>query len=264
MSKVYVEVLSIGDEADTKLLFPREMAQALGLSNRQMTRRFVDTIAKSRRFEVYDIGSSVTAEQSDFVIDGIVTSATQELVPSEGGARVSMTRVRLSVQLKNRYSGELLFPAPVEVVGQTGRATGDRVVLTGSDRPEDPQVQRRLAVDYERALQRAFDDAAGRIEWVLRPLGRVLSADGDAVGIVGGMRHGLQTQDRLVVFRAQTTTLGGREIVARTTPIAVITCDGVGTITSQCDIARRHPQLKVEVGDYAVLTDDSLKQVRFQ
>jgi hypothetical protein len=61
----------------------------------------------------------------------------------------------------------------VEVVGQTGRSTGDRVVLSPQEREDDPAVQRRLAVDYERAMQRAFDEAARRIHTVLRPLARL-------------------------------------------------------------------------------------------
>jgi len=262
-TKVYAEMVGIGDPTNEKLLFPPAVAQAVGVTTRQMQRRFSDTLARSRRFEIFDAGSTVTAEASDIVVDGMVTGTTQELQPIEGGVRVSVTRVRLSLQMKDRYTGRNLFPAAVEVLGQTGRSTGDRVVVQANERDDDPGVQRRLAVDYERALQRAFDEAARRIHTVLRPLARVVAADDEQIGFIGGSTHGLQGGDELVVFRATTTRVGETEVIAFAKPVAVVRCDGVGTLSSQCQLIRRDPkQGPPKEGDYAVLSDASATGVR--
>lgn len=262
-TRIYTVLKGIGDRGNDKLLFPVEVERALGLTPAQMQRRFVDTVAQSRRFEIYDSTSTVTAEASDIVVDGQFTGTTQEIQTIEGGVRVSVTRVRLSLQMKDRYSGKLLFPAAVQVVGQTGRSTGDRYVLKPADRMSDPEVQRGLGNDYERAMQRAFDEAAARIDQVLKPMGRVLAADGNQVGLVGGSTHGLQGGDEMVVFRATTVRLGDGEVFATTLPVVVVRCDGVGTETSQCTVIRKADALaKAQAGDYAILTDRSAKGTR--
>jgi hypothetical protein len=261
-TKVYTELVGIGDPSNEKLLFPARVAQEIGVTPVQMRRRFMDTVSKSKRFEIYDSGSSVTAEASDIVIDGQFTGSTQDIQTIEGGVRVAVTRVRLSLQMKDRYSGKLLFPAAVEVVGQTGRSTGDRAVIAPSDRLDSLDVQRRLGQDYERAMQRAFDDAARRVEAVLRPMGRVLALDGEQMGLVGGSIHGLQSGDELVIFRATIAKVGETQVFSTMRPVAVVRCDGVGTETSQCTLIRRDPAVHPQQGDYAVLTDFSATGVR--
>lgn len=261
-TKVYAEMIGVGDPANEKLLFPAAIAQQLGLTARQMQRSFTDTVARSRRFEVYDSTGSVTAEASDIVVDAMVVETKQDLRDIEGGLRIAVTQVRLSLQMKDRYSGKLLFPAPVVVVGQTGRSTGDRVVLKGNERTDQPEVQRRLAQDWSTAMYRAFDDAARRVDQVLRPLGRVLSVDGEQIGIAGGSATGLQGGDELVIFRATTTRLGATDVIASTMPSVVVRCDGVGTDSSQCVVVRRDPQRQPQAGDYAVLTDHSARDTR--
>ena len=260
--KVYTELVGIGDASNEKLLFPAQVAQDIGVTAVQMRRRFVDTVSRSRRFEIYDSTSTVTAEASDIVIDGQFTGTTQDIQTIEGGVRVAVTRVRLSLQMKDRYSGKLLFPAAVEVVGQTGRSTGDRAVIAPGENVQSPAVQRRLGQDYERAMQRAFDDAARRVDAVLRPMGRVLAVDGDELGIVGGSTHGMQGGDEMVIFRATVARVGQTQVFATTRALAVVRCDGVGTETSQCQLIRRDPAYKIEAGDYAVLTDFSATGVR--
>lgn len=260
--RIYTELVGIGDPANEKLLFTPAVAAAIGATPRQLQRRFLDTVAASRRFELYDASSTVTLEASDLVIDGQFTETQQQIQTIEGGVRVAVTRVRLSLQLKDRPTGKLLFPAPVEVVGQTGRVTGDRTVLAPSDRVENPEVQRRLGVDYANAMQRAFDDAAKRIDDVLRPMSRVLAVDGEQIGMVGGSTHGLQSDDELVIFRATTAKLGSSEVFASTRPVAVVRCDGVGTEQSQCRVIRRDPALTPAVGDYAILSDVSAQRTR--
>jgi hypothetical protein len=120
-----------------------------------------------------------------------------------------------------------------------------------------------MANDYLRALNRAYKLAAQRVEAVLRPMGKVLSAESGSVGILGGQRHGLVGNDRLVIFRATLQRVGELEVFASTRAIAVVQCDGVGTVSSQCDIVRLVDGQQVQPGDYAVLTDDSLKKDRW-
>ena len=261
--KIYTELVGIGDPANEKLLFAAKVAQDIGVTPMQMRRRFLDTVSRSRRFEIYDNTSTVTAEATDLVIDGMFTGTTQDIQTIEGGVRVAVTRVRLSLQMKDRYSGKLLFPAAVEVVGQTGISTGDRTVIRPGENVQSPDVQRRLGQDYERAMQRAFDDAAKRIDNVLRPMGRVLALDGAQLGLVGGSTHGLQGGDELVIFRATVAKVGTTEVFSTTRPIAVVRCDGVGTETSQCAVFRRaDAKVQPQAGDYAVLSDFSATGVR--
>jgi hypothetical protein len=263
--KLYTELVGIGDPSNEKLLFPPKIAQEIGVTPSQMRRRFMDTVAASRRFELYDSTNTVTQEASDIYVDCQVVGTEQDLQTIEGGVRVAVTRVMLSLQMKDRSvkgQDKLLFPAPVRVTGQTGRSTGDRTVIRPNENLQSPDVQRRLGQDYQRALQRAFDDASKRIDAILRPMGRVLAADGNNIGIVGGSVHGLQGGDELVIFRATTAKLAGGEVFASTRPVAVVRCDGVGTESSQCTVFRRDPAFQPQVGDYAVLSDFSATGIR--
>jgi len=257
-TKLYVSMESIGDPSNPKLLFPPEMAQAVGLSNRQMNRNLMDTILASRRFDVLEMGNSVTAEASSFQVAAMVKDAWQSLEPLEGGRRVAVTRVLLSLQIKDLYTGELLQDRAISVEGQSGQSSGDRTVLGPQDKPNLPQVQQALANDYKKAMHRAFKEATLRIQEVFRPLGKVVSLDGDTMGLFGGIRQGFQGKDELVVFRVRTMRLpNGKEEITSTIPVAAVRCDGVGSNTSQCDIIRKHPQHQVQPGDYAVLSEYS-------
>ncbi len=263
--KLYTELVGIGDPSNEKLLFPAKIAQDIGVTPSQMRRRFMDTVAASRRFEIYDSTNTVTQEASDIYVDCQVVGTEQDLQNLEGGVRVAVTRVMLSLQMKDRSvkgQDRLMFPAPVRVTGQTGRTTGDRTVIGPGENLQSPDVQRRLGQDYQRAMQRAFDDASKRIDAIVRPMGRVLAVDGTQVGIVGGSVHGLQGNDELVIFRATTARLAGGEVFATTRPVAVVRCDGVGTESSQCTVFRRDPAYQPQVGDYAVLSDFSATGIR--
>lgn len=261
MTKVYVQMVGIGDASDDKLLFPPDVARSVGITNRQMNRRFMDVISAGRRFEVYDDTTTVTREQSDIVVDGMVTAATQDIQDLRV-VRKPLTTVRMSVQMKDVTSGQLLFPAPVAISGIYGSAQGEGTLLQPSASLQDAALQRSLANDYERALEKAFAAAAQRIWTVLRPLGRVSAVDGAQIDIIGGSRHGFQGGDELVVFGATTMQLGGREVIQRTQAVAVVRCDGVGTETSQCDVIRRDPRYTAQVGNYVVLSDTSAAGVR--
>jgi len=263
MQKVFIEQLRIDENPQNRLLFPRNMAQAMDMTSLQLTRLFTDTILKSRRFEVLDIRSAVTADATDYVINAQVVSATQEIRPTEGGLRVVETRVNLSIQMKHVLTGDFVFPTAVSVEGITGVTTGDRAVLQPREATTSPEVQQRMANDYLRALNRAYGLASQRIEEVLRPMGKVLSVDGSSIGMLGGQRHGFIGNDRMVIFRGPIIKVGKTDAFSATRPIAVVQCDGVGTVTSQCEIVRLEAGVQVQVGDYAILTDDSLKKDRW-
>jgi hypothetical protein len=268
--RVYTQMVGVGDPSDEKLLFPSSVAAKVHLTNRLMNRRFMDMILASRRFQVFDDSTTVVRENAfqtldgksmDIIIDGQVVGATQDLMDI-APYRKARTEVRLSVQMKDVMSGEQLFPAGVSVNGAWGMASGEGTMLAPNVPVSSPETQLSLANDYERALEKALAEAVERIGQVLRPFGRVLSADATTVGIVGGSRHGFQSGDTLVLFHAETTQLGERQVISKTQPLAVVHCDGVGTETSQCDLTQVDPRFQVKPGDYAVLSDSSAMGVR--
>ncbi|MBV8503135.1 MAG: hypothetical protein JO006_15640 [Paucibacter sp.] len=264
MTKVYVDMLRFDDSAGSKPHFPAEMARLVDISPSGLTRLFTDTILKSRRFEVYDLRSTVTAEHADIVIDAQIISATQEFKPLEGGMQAAFTGVLLSVQMKDVYTGKYLFGTAVQVEGKTGLVSGDRTVLAPGESPGDPAIRNRLAVDYQYALRRAFVLAGQRIESILRPQATVLAIDGADVGIVGGQAQGFQADDEFVVFRPKVVKLGDREVFASTKPVALIHCASVATDTSQCNVISKVADLQMQEGDFAIITDGSLRKTRWE
>jgi hypothetical protein len=268
--RVYTQMVGVGDPSDEKLLFPSSVTAKAHLTNRQVNRRFMDMILASRRFQVFDDSTTVVRENAfqtldgksmDIIIDGQVVGATQDLMDI-APYRKARTEVRLSVQMKDVLSGEQLFPAGVSVTGAWGMTSGEGTMLAPNVSAASPETQLSLANDYERALEKALAEAVTRIGQVLRPFGRVLSVDATTMGIAGGSRHGFQGGDTLVLFRAETTQLGGRQVISKTQPLAVVRCDGVGTETSQCDLTQVDPRFQIMPGDYAVLSDSSATGVR--
>ena len=263
MTKVYVDMLRVDDSKDGQH-FPPEMARLVDITPSGLTRLFTDTILKSRRFEVYDLRSTVTAEQADIVIDAQIIAATQEFKPLEGGMQAAFTGVLLSVQMKDMYTGKYLFGTAVQVEGKTGLVSGDRTVLAPGERIDDPGVRARLAVDYQHALRRAFVLAGQRIESILRPQATILAVDGNDIGIVGGQVQGFQGDDEFVVFRPKIVKLGQREVFASTKPVALIHCSSVATDTSQCSVVSRVADFEIQEGDFAIITDGSLRKTRWE
>jgi hypothetical protein len=268
--RVYTQMTGVGDSSDDKLLFSRDVAKNINLTNRQVNRRFMDMILATRRFQVFDDSTTVVrdgASQSldgklmDITIDGQVVGSTQEIIEISP-YRKARTAVRLSVQLKDVVSGEQLFPAGVSVNGEWGMAQGEGTLLPPSASTASPEMQVSLANDYQRALDKALTQAVLRIGQVLRPLGRVTFADEQTVSIIGGSRHGFQWGDTLVIFHVDMTQLGERQVIAHTQPLAVAHCDGVGTESSQCDLTLVDTRFHIAVGDYAVLSDRSATGVR--
>lgn len=260
--KVYVEMLRFGDGKEDKALFPTEMAARTELSKGGLTRLLSDTILSARRFEVYDLGSSVAAEQTDIVIDTRVLEAVMNPANIEGQRKRVQVRVTMSVQMRNTYTGQNLFPAAVLVEGRTGTGSGDGTVIGPLDDPNSPAIQRQLAFDYHNALRRAFREATYRISDTVRPMAKLLSVNGCDLGFFGGSRYGIQSKDELVVFRAQTARLGDREVLASTLPVAKVRCDGVGVENAQCKVSVLVKGYQPQVGDYAVVTDEAMRRSR--
>lgn len=268
--RVYTQMTGVGDSSDDKLLFSRDVAKKINLTNRQVNRRFMDMILATRRFQVFDDSTTVVRDGAsqtldgklmDITIDGQVVGSTQDVIEIMP-YRKARTTVRLSVQMKDVSSGEQLFPAGVSVEGEWGMAQGEGTLLPPSAVMSSPDMQVSLANDYQRALDKALTEAVARIGQVLRPLGRVTFVDEQTVSIVGGSRHGFQGGDTVIIFHVDMTQLGERQVIAHTQPLAVAHCDGVGTETSQCDLTLVDTRYHMAVGDYAVLSDRSASGVR--
>lgn len=260
--KVYVDVLRFGETAQDKSPFPPEMAARSEFSKSGLTRLLADTVLGVRRFEVFDMRSSVTAEQTDLVIDAQVLEATQTWRPLEGGRKRAQVRITLSLQLKNVYTGQNLFPAAVKVDGVTGRGSGDGAVVALGEDEMSPAVQRQLAADYTNALRRAFHEASLRIGTVARPMAKVLLVEGCDVALFGGSRFGLQARDELVVFRARMARMGDKEVLAQTRPVAQVRCASTGTDNAQCKLIALAKGYQPQPDDYAVITDRSMLEPR--
>lgn len=263
MTKVYVDMLRI-DDAEAKQHFPPEMARLVDITPSGLTRLFTDTILKSRRFEVFDLRSTVTADQADVVIDAQIIAATQDFRPLEGGMQAAYTSVLLSVQMKDMYTGKYLFGTAVQVEGKTGLVSGDRTVLAPGQNPRDPAMRAKLAIDYQLALRRAFVLAGQRIESILRPQAAVLSIDGADVSLTGGQAMGFQADDEFVVFRPKVVKLGDREVFANTKPVAMLRCPSIATDTSQCVVLAQVADFTMQEGDFAIITDGSLRKTRWE
>lgn len=260
MTTIYCQMTGIGDTAaDNKVLFPQRMQAAVGITNRQANRRFMDMLLGTRRFKVYDDSSTVLREKSDIVIDGMVTFAHQEIISADSIRKIRTT-VQLSVQMKDVMTGENLFPGGLNVTGDYGMTQGEGTPLLPRDNVNDPAIQNKAAADYQRALEKAFAEVTRRVGEVLRPMGKVLSVDETSVSVHGGFIHGFQSNDELVIFRGEVGRVGGGDKFIRTRPVAVVRCDGTGDETSQCDIIHLDPKLNPQVGDYAILSDLSINQ----
>jgi hypothetical protein len=243
-----------------------ERTLKLGAVNAEnINRIFIDQIQRTKRFKVFDSRATVVLDKSDIQVTARVVDADQLLKPfMEGGRRFSQSRVTLSVQVKNMLTGEQMLTSDVKVTAETGHVTGDRVMLTSADDPNSSEMRARLVVDFKNALNRAFDLATERLEQLLPPMARVISANGCNVDVFGGKRGGLQSEDELVVFRTQKRQLGESIVLANTQPVALLLCMGVGDDVSQCTIKQSVSGFAPADGDYAVITPESLRRTREQ
>ncbi len=262
---MYTSIEATDEREGKRSTLPARLERAVDMSPSSLNRLLADTILSSRRFVVYDMRPNVTAEFSDVLITAKVIDADQVLRPYlDGGRRVSESRVRLSVQVKNMYTGENLLSSDSLVEGITGRVSGDRVVITSADDINSPEMQNLLAIDFKNALRRAFVQASLRVEQLLRPLAQVVSAEECNLDLQGGSRHGFQPNDEMIIFRTQLVERGETTVLTRTRAVALVRCASVGVSSSTCKVIKAVPGYRPEVNDYAGITDESLARTRQQ
>lgn len=253
--KVYTAVEgSVGDRVD---------ANPAGLN-----RLFADAILRTRRFNVFDMRAGVTADHSAVRITAKVVDAGQLLRPEpllEKGTRVSESWVKLAVQVKNMDTGENLLDSELLVENRTGDANGRRAVVMAHEDVQSPELRKRLSEDLSKALFGAFAAAGTGLEQRLRPLARVISTDiGPGrcqLDLFGGGRIGLQAKDELVVFRAEREP-GSESGPVRTRAVALVSCASVGSDSAQCTVLSSVAGFEPREGDFAAVTDASLKRTR--
>ena len=270
--RIYTQMNHIGDPQNDQLLFPARVSRQLGLTNSQMNRRFMDALLRTQRFEVFDpryTGGVQGAarqkwgrERADIVVDCQVVDARQEIIDISPYRKIR-TQVKISVHMINRRTGANLFDGDVAVEGSWGDVQGEGTMLAPNVSLQSAEVQSSLGGDYERALTKAFEEAVERIEQLVRPVGRVTYADARGLSMFGGIQHGFQGGDEVIVFRAHKRPMkDGHQRVFRIEPLAVARCDGVGSDITQCDLLRIEPGAKPRDGDYTVLSDHSAASVR--
>ncbi len=259
--KVYVDVLRFGDSADQKSPFPPTMAERTEFSKSALTRMLADTVLATTLFEVYDMSKSVTAEQSDLVVDAKIVEASYAWRPAEGRRRQAQVRVNLSLQMKNMFTGQNMFPDSVSVDGVTGLGSGDGTSIGVGDDENNAITQRELLLDFNNAMRRAFRKAALRVGEVVRPMGKVLAVEGCDVALFGGSRFGIRANDELVVFRPVYHAVGDKEVMT-TRPVARIRCEGTGTDDARCRIVALAKGHQPMMNDFAVVTDESMRGQR--
>lgn len=244
------------DASDNPL--PPEWLAVVG-SKEQLTERFIKKVQKSARFKIFD--SRYAIEKADIDVTGQFAETTQHVVPSGSGFK-ALTTVGLNLSVVDALAGgrgndhcEIRY-AHGDRPGVGARATGKADI--GSD-----AFKLAAQADRSEAIEQALDQAAYCLIAEIRPLTKVLKADGESVDLFGGSAHGLQPQDKLVVFEASTAKLGERRLVT-TRAVAEIQCPTVGTETSQCRVLRRtNKDAKITDAHFAILSDESLNK-RFE
>lgn len=254
-TKVYIQMIGIGDKTDAKLLIGTRAGTSVGTSD-QITRKFADKIAATNRFEVFTEKTTGVRDKSDIVVEGMVVTAIQDL-EDFSAIRKSVTTLRLSINILDTQSGKVVLAKTV--TGIYGDAPGEGTPLVKEADARKPENQERLMNDFERALQEALESAAALIERRYRPIGKVLQVEGNDLAIFGGAEHGFRADDKLIVFRGNFIEQNGRKLPGLMKVVAAVTCPSVSDENAQCSILRKAPELSPQAGDYVLLSDDNLK-----
>lgn len=253
--KVYVNMVGISDAKDEKLLYAKGKGDAMG-THQQLNRRFMDSVQKTKRFEVYDDTAGGVRDKSDIVVDGMIVASTQN-IEDFTATRKAVTTLRLSLQIKDTASGKLIKGRTI--TGVYGDRAGEGTLVRAEGDLAKPEIRNNLANDYQEALTEALENAAAFLERTIRPMARVKQVDGDDVLFVGGESHGVREGDKFVVFRSKVMKVGEVESFGIMKPVAVAECETVTTDSSQCKLKLKGREWPPQVDDYAVLADDSLK-----
>ena len=249
--RVYVSLLGHDDKHGGNVVYPGEAGVALG-SVAEMNRRFMDMVSETRRFQVFDDTDTGIREESDIVITGQVTRASQYLERFLRG-RKAVTSVGLSIQIKNSQNGSLLDQH--QVIENFGQIPGEGALALAAADVGSAEFKQKMNEDYQEAFTRALEHAAAYFESSMRPMARITSVRRDDIHLNRGTHQGLQVADEFVLFSLEQ---------GRPRPLALARCNAVGSETSVCTKTRHAPDAdNPQAGHYAILSDQSLK-LRFE
>ena len=253
---VQVQMLGIGEkQGDVHLLFPRRGGDLVG-NGTQISRRFETMVTGTGRFRPFSDATTDMQSASVLRVDGMIVAANQN-IEDFTAIRKSVTTVRLDLQVKNTTTGELFKGRTI--TGVYGTEPGEGTIIRGDKDLKDPEIQRQLSGDFEKALTEALNNAAAYLERTYRPIGKVTAVDEEdkVVALNGGTMHGLRENDRMVLFKANFVRDGNQMAPGIMKPVAVVECESVSDKTSQCRILKQ--RATIEPGFFALLTDGSLK-----
>lgn len=185
--KFYVQMEYIGDLGKEKLMFLFVVVCSFDLMLCQMNCVLMDMIFVLWCFDVLLMDNMVMVEQLSFQIIVLVIDVYQKFELIEGGCCVVVSCVKLLLQIKDFYIGELLQDCVIVVEGQSGLFSGDCMVLGLKDDLNSFMVQQSLVVDYKNVLYCVFKEVVicvGEIFWLF---GKVVLIDVDSVGLLGGI-----------------------------------------------------------------------------
>ena len=251
-------------DAASKQQLPERMREVMDLNPTQFRRLFADAVMASRRVGVTDhrATAATTNEASTVMVDLLITTVTQDGVNVEPGRKAIASKVSMSVQMKDMITGDNLLQGAITVEGRTGITSGARRVFSVDEDWNGAEMKRRRGDDFIDAIKDAMIQVRDLVEAELRPMTKVLAVDGCQVGMGGGSKFGLAPGDDVVIFRPTFANQGGQRLLVLSKPIATVHCKGVGTETSQCTVTQLAKDAKPQPGDYAVVTDESLKRTR--
>jgi hypothetical protein len=247
------------DTKDAHMLFPVRAGKSVGTSE-QLRQRFETAISATNRFDLRSQRQTDILE--GIVVEGMITAATQDLEDYKAFLK-SVTTVRLSVQVKDLETGEVLRSKNLSAV--YGSEDGEGTIITnrnelkfGRGGCEGSHVCQNLENDYEKALTEVFESLAAFIEKTFRPVAKVYDVDGDSITMLGSVKHGFNPEEELIVFRAKTVTNeAGKPLPPVVKPVAVVKCSVGDTLS--CQVVKKGRNGDVQNGDYAVPTDKMLR-----
>lgn len=256
---VFTQMTAIS-EKNAHLLFPVHVGGGFGTPD-QLRQRFETTISATGRFDAKS--DRQTDVMDGIVVEAMITAANQNLEDYKAFLK-SVTTVRMSVAIKDMATGEILRSKNLTAVYGSEEGEGTQVKnrnalrTTATGKCADPDVCQNLANDYDKALQELMESLAAYIEKTFRPIAKVYDVSGDTLTLLGGIEHGFNLEEQLVVFRVrQKTNENGKPLPPVTTPIAVIQCSVGDNMT--CEIVKKGIHGDVQDGDYAIPTSLKIK-----
>ena len=252
---VYIDLLGIGKDTDSQLMFTRQ-ARATEDSADKVRDRFAGAIKQTDRFRVYNARNSQSGVEGEtsIYVHGRILSAHQDML-DRLGIRKAVTTVTISLEISDSKDGKVLRSKVI--TGVYGDDPGEGEPIPRGVSLQNPEVQNNLRNNYLKALDWALEIAASYIEKTYRPMGIVLAASDEGVTMYGGEAHGIHQKDRFLVFRLKPIP-GMRRDIGEKIPLAIMECAPDAT-SSSCVIVERRDKAVIQKDDLAVLTDASLR-----